>query len=110
VYEYVGLFAGLVDEVGGGVEVQTEIVVLVVLARDVERVGDVLFGVADVDVFAGGEERGDVVLWVVGEVLLRVCRFYAASRLPMKMPPLLLEGYSTHSMSSGKTWWAGRLR
>ena len=54
-YEYVRLFAGLMDEVCGGVEVQTEIVVFVVLSWDVEGVGDVLFGMADVYIFAGCE-------------------------------------------------------
>ena len=55
-HEYVGLFARLVDEVRRGVEVQAQVVVLVVLARDVQRVGDVLLRVPDVDVLAGGED------------------------------------------------------
>ena len=53
-HQDVGLLEGLVDEVAGGVEVQAQVVVLVVLARDVQGVGDVFLGVADVDVFAGG--------------------------------------------------------
>jgi hypothetical protein len=60
--EDIGLFARLVDEVDGSVEVNAQIVVLVVLAGDVERVGHVLLRVADVDVLAGSEDTLDAVL------------------------------------------------
>lgn len=40
------------DEIDGRVEVHTQIVILMVFARDVETVWDVLLGMSDVDVLA----------------------------------------------------------
>jgi hypothetical protein len=61
VHQDVGFLAGLRDEVGGCVEVETEVVVLVVLPGDVKTVGNVLLGMADVNVLAGSEYRPDFV-------------------------------------------------
>ena len=63
------------NEVSGGFEVQTEVVVLVVLPRDVEGEGYVFLGVPDVDVFAGSEEGADAAFWMGGGIRLRVEMF-----------------------------------
>lgn len=75
------------DEVGSSIEVQAQVVFLMIFSRDIESVGDVLLGVADVYIFASSEKRGNIVFWVIRGILLSVCRFSAASRLPMKMAP-----------------------
>ena len=45
------------DEVGRSAEVHTEVIAGMILARNVESVGDVLFGVTNVDVFACSKKR-----------------------------------------------------
>ena len=62
--EDVGLFSGLVDEVSSSFEVNTQVVVFVVLAGDVQQVWYMLFGVLYVDVFAGSQQRADSMSWV----------------------------------------------
>lgn len=49
------------DEVSSSIEVQAQVVFLMVFSRDIESVGDVLLGVADVYIFASSEERGNIV-------------------------------------------------
>lgn len=52
VHQDVSLLSRLMNEVGRSAEMDTEVVTGMILARNVEGVGDVLFGVTNVDVFA----------------------------------------------------------
>lgn len=63
-HEDVGLLARLMDEADGGIEMHAQVIVLMVLAGNVECVGDVLLGVADMHVFAGGQYRLDSMFCV----------------------------------------------
>lgn len=57
VYQNISLLSRLMDEVGRSAEVHTEVIAGMILARNVESVGDVLFGVTNVDVFACSKKR-----------------------------------------------------
>jgi hypothetical protein len=72
--------------------VHAEVEGVVVVGRDVESVWDVMPAVAEVDSLRGRQDGLDAVLWLRGSLLWRVCRFWAASRLPMKSPPAELRG------------------
>lgn len=52
----VGFFARLMDEVSGGLEVETEVVILMVFPGDVESEGHCFFTVFNMNVFAGCEQ------------------------------------------------------
>ena len=44
------------DKVDGGFEVDAEIVVLMVFTGNVKRIGNMFFGVPNIDVFAGSQQ------------------------------------------------------
>ena len=57
VHQDVSLLSRLMDEVGCSAEVDTEVVAGMILARNVKGVGNVLFGVTNVNVFACSKKR-----------------------------------------------------
>lgn len=63
------------NKVASCAEMHAEIVVLMVLTRNVEGVGDVLFRVTDVDVFASSQQGTNVVLYICYEILRSVSGF-----------------------------------
>lgn len=60
--EDVGLFSGLVDEVGGSFEVEAEVIPWMVFSRNIQSIGNLFLRVFDMDVSAGSQQRFDVVL------------------------------------------------
>jgi len=52
-----------------------EIIILMVLARNVEGIGDMLFRVTDVNVFASSQQGTNVVLYICYEILRSVSGF-----------------------------------
>lgn len=80
------------DVVGRLMEIFTNVEGFVVVCGDVEEVGDVSLGVVEFDSLGGSEDGFDAVFWVRLWLLLRVSRFWEASRLPMKSPPLPFSG------------------
>lgn len=80
------------DEVGGLVKIGTDVETLVIISRNVEHVGNEMLGVVQVYTFCCGEHSLDGMFYVMVCVLWRVLVFWAASRLPMNMPPLSPEG------------------
>lgn len=97
------------DEVDSGVEMHAEVVVLVVFSWDVQREGHMLLRMLDMDILAGSQDGLDSMFCMGRGLLLSVSRLSAASRFPMKMDLRVVWSSYTHSMSSGKTSWGGRV-
>ena len=54
--ENTSFFSRLMDKIDGGFEVDAEIVVLMVFTGNVKRIGNMFFGVPNIDVFAGSQQ------------------------------------------------------
>jgi len=63
------------NEVASCAEMHAEIIILMVLARNVEGIGDMLFRVTDVNVFASSQQGTNVVLYICYEILRSVSGF-----------------------------------
>ncbi len=79
----VGLVQNRSDEIGSLIEIGTDVKTLMVISRNVQHIGDQVFGVVEVNPLRGCQDGLDGMFYVLGVVLWRVLRFCAASRLPI---------------------------
>ncbi len=78
----VGFIKSVSDEIDGLIKVLSHVKSLMIFAWDVELEGNLSFGMVEENAFGGSENSLDAEFWMDKEVLLRVGRFSAASRLP----------------------------
>ena len=100
VHQHVGLPPCRIDELERLVEVPVELVVRVVLGRDVQVEGDVLLGVVKPARAGDRQNSPDVKFCLMGVVLWRRGTLVAAMKLLMKMEPLPVMLSNTHSTSA----------
>ena len=91
-YKNVSFLSGLMNKISSSLKVHAQVIVLMVLARNVQSKGDMLFWMFYMNVFAGCQDGSDLIAFLTQYIRWRVSMFYADSRLPRKMPPLLLWG------------------
>ncbi len=74
-HKYIRFLTGLMNEVSGRVEVKTEIVILMVLPRDVESEWDALLRMLYVNVFAGCQDGANLMFCIRSKILFKVSGF-----------------------------------
>lgn len=99
----VGFLQCVSDEWNGLIEILAHIEFFMVLSWNVKLEGDLSFGMVKEHAFCCSQYGFDSIFYITQKVLFRVLRFWAASKLPTKIPPFPLIGSWTHSISSGYT-------
>ncbi len=78
----VGFIKSVSDEIDGLIKVLSHVKSLMIFTWNVELERNLGFGMVEENAFGGSENSLDAEFWMDKEVLLRVGRFSAASRLP----------------------------